>query len=104
VAILVHEVWEEVCDGMALHTCCVAGPRGDGCRRNLEPGARLLTTFEAGSHLEAMTTDHRYLGRGEFTTVEPWGHQPYPDEWRAEQQRQAEPFRAPDCGGDDVVA
>jgi len=27
VAELVHEIWEEVNDGMVLHTCCLAGKR-----------------------------------------------------------------------------
>jgi len=56
----------------------------------------LLTTFEAGSHVEAMTIYNRYLGRGPYTTNEPWDYQPYPDEWLAAQQRQAEPGVAPD--------
>jgi hypothetical protein len=94
-AVLVHEVWEAVSDGMILHTCCLAGPLGDGCRQNLEPGARLLTTFEAGSHFEAMTIYNRYLRRETYTTNEPWDYQPYPDDWMAEQQRQAEPIAAP---------
>src|SRR5262245_38884134 len=95
-AVLVHEVWETVSDGMVLHACCLAGPLGDGCRRNLEPGARLLTTFEAGSHFDALTFYNRYLGREAYTTNEPWDYKPYPDEWLAEQQRQAEPGTAPD--------
>jgi hypothetical protein len=80
---------------MVLHTCCLAGPNGDGCRRNLELGARLLTTFEADSHYEAMTIYHRYLDREPYTTREPWDHQPYPDEWLTVQQKHAEPAAAP---------
>src|SRR4029077_9586490 len=45
---LVHEIWEFTDDGMTLHACCLAGPRGEDCRRSLGPDARLLTTFEAG--------------------------------------------------------
>ncbi len=89
-AVLVLEVWEEVSDGMVLHGCCYAGSLGDDYRRKLEPGARLLTTFEAGSHFEAMTIYNRYLNRGPYTTHEPWDYQPYPDEWLAEQQRHTE--------------
>jgi hypothetical protein len=90
-AVLVHEVWEAVSGGMILHACCLAGPRGDGCRQHLEPGARLLTTFEAGSHFEAMTIYNRYLGREPYATNEPWDYQPYPDEWLAPQQRRTGP-------------
>lgn len=88
-AVLVHEVWETVSGGMVLHACCLAGSLGEGCRQHLEPGARLLTTFQAGCHFEAMTIYYRCLGRGAYTTDEPWDYQPYPDEWLAEQQRPA---------------
>jgi hypothetical protein len=44
-AVLVHEVWETVCDGMILHACCLAGPRGEGCRRNLEQGGQAPGDF-----------------------------------------------------------
>ncbi len=92
-AILIHEIWETESEGMVLHTCCLAGSGGDGCRLSLEPGARLLTTFEAGSHFEAMTFYNRYLGRGPYTTHESWDYQPYPDDWLAEQQNATE-YRA----------
>ncbi len=93
-AVLVHEIWEVVSDGMVLHTCCLAGPDGDRCRQSLEPSARLLTTFEAGSHFEAMSVYNRYLGREPYTTNELWDHQPYPNEWLAVQQRHTEPGSA----------
>ena len=89
-AVLVHEVWEAVSDGMVLHACCLAGPRGDECRLWLQSGARMLTTFEAGNHFEAMTIYNRYLGREVYITNEPWDYQTYPDEWRAEQQSRSE--------------
>ena len=82
---LVHEVWEEISGGMVLHTCCLSGPRGEGCRRTLALGCRLLITFEAGSHFEAMTAYHRYLDREAYTTDQVWDHQLYPAEWVAEQ-------------------
>ncbi len=87
-AVLVHEVWEWIDDGMVLHACCLAGPLGDGCRRSLGSATRLLTTFEASSHFAAMTVYNRYLGRGTYTTHEPWDHEPYPDEWLTEERRQ----------------
>ena len=84
---LVHEIWEEVePSGMVLHTCCLSGPRGEACRGALAPAARLLTTFEAGSHFEAMTTYNHYLGREKYITDQVWDYQPYPDKWLREQE------------------
>ncbi len=84
---LVHEVWQEIDDsGMELHTCCLAGPMGDGCRRTMAPSARLLTTFEAGSHFEAMTMYNRLLGRGAYTTDQVSDYEAYPEEWLHEQR------------------
>ena len=98
-AVLVHEIWETVSDGMVLHACCLAGPDGDGCRRSLEPVARLLASFEAISHFEAMTVYNDYLGREPYTTSEPWDYQPYPDEWLAVQQGRPRQEFHPAVGG-----
>jgi hypothetical protein len=88
VAELIHEVWEVFGEGgMVLHTCCLAGPMGEACRRTLVPNARLLTSFEAGSHFEAMTKYNRILGREPYTTDQPWDYQPYPEGWLQEQQK-----------------
>jgi hypothetical protein len=84
---LVHEIWEEISDaGMVLHTCCLAGPRGEACRRILAANARLLTTFEAGTHVEAMRFYNNFLGREKYATDEAADHEPYPDEWFREQE------------------
>lgn len=83
---LVHEVWEAISDGMILHTCCLVGPRGDGCRRALESGAQLLTTFEAESHFDAMTRYNQFLGREPYSTNQPLDYEPYPDQWFEEQK------------------
>jgi hypothetical protein len=80
-AMLVHEVWEEIDNGMVLHSCSYAGPMGEEQRKMLAPTARLLTTFKAGSHFEAMTIYHRYLGREAYTTDQSWDYEPYPQEW-----------------------
>ncbi len=52
-AIFKHEVWI----GNDGHPgCCLAGRAGDGARRLFaEDDAKLVWTFEAGSHFEAMT-------------------------------------------------
>ena len=61
-----HEAWEDD-DGV---TVFCAGPRPDLARRSLSPSAKLLRTFEAGSHLEAMTIHYRLMGWGEYK-IEP---------------------------------
>jgi hypothetical protein len=84
---LLHEVWEEIDEnGQSLPGCCLAGPDGDGHRALMSSGARLIHTFEAGSHYEAMTIYYRLTGWGDYTTTEPWDREPYPVEW-LERQR-----------------
>ncbi len=97
-AVLVHEVWEELSEGMVLHSCCFAGPLGDAQRKFMGPGARLLTTFEAGSHFEAMVIYHRYLGES-YTTNQPQDYEAYPYEWLKAQREETRPGTAPDVGG-----
>jgi len=64
--------------------CCLAGPRGDGARATLAEGAKLLKTFEAGSHFEAMTIYYAYVDYGAYSTDQKWDHEPYPAEWLTE--------------------
>jgi hypothetical protein len=78
-AILRHEVWVGA-DG--LPGCCLAGPDGEAARRLFaEGGAKLVWTFEACSHFDAMVKYHQYLGREPYTTEYAQDHEPYPDEW-----------------------
>ena len=87
-SMLLHEVWEDLGDdGESLSCLCYAGPRGDGARRLLGPRAKLLTTFEAGGHVEAMTIYYRLMGWGEYMTDQPRDYQPYPDEKFEERDR-----------------
>jgi hypothetical protein len=76
---LIHEVWQAPDDPGP--TVCLAGPHGDGCRATLSPNAKLLWTFEAGSHFEAMTIYYERMGWGTYTTDQEWDMRPYPDEW-----------------------
>ncbi|WP_245477553.1 hypothetical protein [Bradyrhizobium guangxiense] len=79
---LTHEIWVQVDDsGQQLPSCCLAGPHGDDFRKLLGPGARLIHTFKAGSHYEAMTIYYRFLRQGPYTTEHPWDMQPYPRHW-----------------------
>lgn len=53
---LVHEIWEEDGpDGRPLEGVRLAGPDGDRFRAALAANKRLVRTFEAGSHFEAIT-------------------------------------------------
>jgi hypothetical protein len=79
---LMLEVWEDFGEsGEPLPNLCYAGPLGDGHRARLSPKARLLTTFEAGSHNEAMTIYYKLMGWGQYTTDQEWDYKPYPEEW-----------------------
>jgi len=81
---LLHEVW---LDADGLPSCVLAGPDGDGARDMLGPSARLVHTFEASSHIEAMQTYYDYLGLGRYTTSFPeQDAQTYPEEWLHRQQ------------------
>jgi hypothetical protein len=74
-AMLRHEVWIDA-DGLPM--CCLAGANGDAARKNLESGAKLVWTFEAESHFEAMTKYHQYLGREPYATEHPEDFISYP--------------------------
>lgn len=87
-ASLLHEVWEEPGENARmLESLFLAGPDGDGARALLGEGARLVTTFEASSHLEAMTKYYALYQRGAYVTDYPPDHNPYPQEWRIRQRK-----------------
>jgi hypothetical protein len=87
---LLHEVWIDTDDmGQQLPCCCLAGPDGDANRRALAQNARLVYTFWAGSHHEAMVLYHRFLGRGPYTTDFKQDYEPYPAEWLSRQRDRA---------------
>ena len=88
-AILIHEVWIDPDEhGQRNEGLYLAGPDGDAARAFLSANRRLLTTFLAGSHLEAMTIYHKYLGREPYVSTHEWDKEPYPEDW-AERQRVA---------------
>lgn len=79
---LIHEIWEEMDEsGMVLHSCCLAGKMGSEARALLKPNARLVATFEAGCHFEAMTIYNERIGREKYTTNEDWDRHSYPESW-----------------------
>lgn len=61
---MLHELW----DSENEQTFCLAGPHGDGARRLLEPGSRMVWTIEAATHFEAMTMYYDHMGWGVYTT------------------------------------
>jgi hypothetical protein len=55
-AMLVHEIWEDVGDdGNVLPGLYLAGPDGEAFRKLMHEDARCIDRFEAGSHFEAIT-------------------------------------------------
>ena len=60
-----HEVWE---DSQGLTTLCLADERGDDCRKLLEPDSKLIHTFYASNHCEAMTIYYKFMDWGTYTT------------------------------------
>jgi hypothetical protein len=55
---------------------------GDAARKSfVQDGARLVWTFEAGSHFEAMTRFNDHFGREPYTTDQHSDREPYPEEW-----------------------
>ena len=85
---LLHEVWEEPDeDGRMLESLFLAGPDGDEARALLGKDARLVTTFDASSHVEAMTKYYALYQRGEYVTDNPADHDLYPLEWQIRQRK-----------------
>ena len=60
-----HEIWADT-DG--LTTLCLADERGDACRKLLDTNNKLIYTFYASSHFEAMTIYYEYMNWGIYTT------------------------------------
>ena len=82
---LTHEVWQDFDgEGKSLPGLCLSGALGDAFRASLGPKARLLATFEARTHFEAMTVYYRLMDWGEYTSDQAWDFQPYPEEWTNE--------------------
>ena len=91
-ALLLHEVWmEEDEDGQDLPSCLLAGPMGDGARRLQGAKARMVGTFFACSHAEAMNIYYAMFGWGKYQSDHDWDFQPYPDEWLETQNRLGPP-------------
>lgn len=69
-----HEVWE---DDEGKTMLCFADKSGDESRNLLEPGSKLIHTFLASSHYEAMTIYYKYMNWGVYTTEYEIDKEPY---------------------------
>ena len=96
---LKHEIW---IDADGLESCFLAGTRGAEARKFfLGAGSRLVHTFEAGSHLEAMQYYHSFLGREPYQSSFPVEDgAPYPDEWLEQQAEEPRPAQPSNYDGD----
>lgn len=91
---LVFEIWSSEGNDARTVSLCLAGPDGDSSRRLLEPNARLICTFAAGSYFEAMTIHNRLMGWGEYRPDSSWGAEPY-EPFTAEQLERQRAVREP---------
>ena len=69
-----HEVW---IDPEGLSTLCLSDEKGNDCRKSLEPGSKLIHTFYAVSHFEAMNIYYKFMGWGPYETVFEIDKEPY---------------------------
>lgn len=72
-----HEVWE---DEEGLPGLCLADSRGNDFRSLMEPGSKLIHTFYASSHYEAMTIYYQFMDWGVYTTEFEVDKLPYDEE------------------------
>lgn len=68
------EVWE---NPEGLTTLCLADESGNDCRKLLEPESKLIHSFYADSHFEAMTIYYKFMDWGTYTTEFEIDKQPY---------------------------
>jgi hypothetical protein len=74
-----HEIWE---DPEGLPGLILAGEKGEAARKLFkEENMRLVHTFYASSHFEAMTIYYAFYGWEEYTTQYANDKLPY-DEWK----------------------
>lgn len=75
---LLHEIWEDI---EGLSGLILAGEQGEAARKLFqEEGKKLVHTFYASSHFEAMTIYYAYYEWGEYSTIYEYDKLPY-SEW-----------------------
>ena len=55
-------------DKDGLTSLCLADERGNDCSHLLDNGSKIIHTFYARSHFEAMTLYYAFMGWGEYQT------------------------------------
>lgn len=73
-SLIKHEIWQEEGGETML---CFADELGEASRQTLEPNAKLIHTFYASSHYEAMTIYYQFMDWGEYTTDFEVDKEPY---------------------------
>jgi hypothetical protein len=58
-----HEIWE---DALGITTLKIALKRGNEFRESLDPKSKLIHTFYASTHFEAMTIYYKFMNWGEY--------------------------------------
>ncbi len=69
-----HEVWQEEGGETMLY---YARELGEQARRTVKPHAKLIHTFYASSHCQAMTIYYQFIGLGDFYNRILSGKEPY---------------------------
>jgi hypothetical protein len=60
-----HDIWQ---DTEGLTSLCYSGKLGAESRSILEPGSKILHSFYANTHFEAMTKYYEFMGWGKYTS------------------------------------
>lgn len=60
-----HDIWQ---DPEGLTSLCFSGVMGMECRRLLEPNSKIIHSFYADSHYEAMIKYYEFMGWGKYET------------------------------------
>lgn len=69
-----HEIWKDP-DG--LTSVCIANERGDDFRKLLAPGSKVIYSFYASSHYEAMSLYYKFMNWGIYKTEFESDKEPY---------------------------
>ncbi|WP_155209164.1 hypothetical protein [Fulvivirga aurantia] len=69
-----HDIWQDE-DGLTM--LCMAGELGKESRTLLEPNSRIIHSFKANSHFDAMTQYYTYMEWGQYESEFEEDKQPF---------------------------
>ena|SRR5687767_8072991 len=69
-----HDIWQ---DKEGLTSLCFSGDLGEESRSILEPGSKIIHSFYADSHYDAMTKYYQFMEWGQYTTDFEIDKEPY---------------------------